>query len=271
MDLSNSSWMTTNGRFRQVSWKADERVKPPHPLSSEPPPDQEPQCSCAHPPPGPQRWAQAHDTHSRAREMAAHTPHNQRCQGFRKASRAGMGPGPQGRRQPRQVLGQYSPREDQPPACTQAPRGQRHVPHGSTLPWTRPRAATNPLSSVLGQTACSLKASTGLPTETVTQRVTNIPHRPASEAKLPPVPRAPAPGPPRGRVQAPRPAGWAPTCAAGPSAPRAPEPTSQAGGPAASLVLRMGLDSEPGAHRNLALQILSPERPRLALYPQSRL
>lgn len=73
MDLSNSSWMTTNGRFRQVSWKADERVKPPHALSSEPPPDQEPQFSCAdtkgisssaHPPPGPQQWAQAHETHT---------------------------------------------------------------------------------------------------------------------------------------------------------------------------------------------------------------
>ena len=204
--------------------------------------------------------------------MAAHTPHDQRCQGFRKASRAGMGPGPQGRRQPRQVLGQYSPREDQPPARTQAPWGQCHAPHGFTLPWTRTRAATtNPLSSVSGQTACSLKASTGLSTETVTQRVTNIPRRPASAAALPPVPQAPAPGPRRGRVQAPCPAGWAPTWAAGPSAPRAREPTSRAGGPAASPVLRMGLDSEPGAHGNLALQILSPERPRLALYPQSRL
>lgn len=32
----------------------------------------------------------------------------------------------------------------------------------------------------------------------------------------------------------------------------------------------MGLDLEPGAHGNLALLVLSPERPSLALYPQSR-
>lgn len=47
MDLSNSSWMTTKGRFRHVSWKASERVKPPRSLGSEPPPDKEPRSSCA--------------------------------------------------------------------------------------------------------------------------------------------------------------------------------------------------------------------------------
>lgn len=91
MDLSNSSWMTTRGRFRHVSWKASERVKPPHLLGSEPPPDKEPRSSCADTQ-GASKSAQPttktpavgpspSDTHSRAGETAAHTPHHQRRPG----------------------------------------------------------------------------------------------------------------------------------------------------------------------------------------------
>lgn len=81
----------------------------------------------------------------------------------------------------------------------------------------------------------------------------------------------PPQGPHVAKCRPPCPAGLALTCGAGPPAPGAREPTSRAGGPATSPVLRMGLDSEPGAHGNLALQILSPERPSLALHPHSRL
>lgn len=215
MDLSNSSWMTTNGRFRQVSWKADERVRPPHPLSSEPPPDREPQFSCAdtkgisssaHPPPGPQRWAQAHETHTAGPGRWLHTHHTTSdAGGSGRPLEQGWGQGcrgggsRQGRSWDSTASGRTSPLHV-PRLCG----GSAMHLTGSRCPGPGPRSPLlTPFLLSWDKQRTLLKSGTGLPTESVTQRVTNIPCTHSSEAALPPVPRAPAPGPPHGRVQAP--------------------------------------------------------------------
>ena len=219
MDLSNSSWMTTKGRFRHVSWKASERVKPPRPLGSEPPPKTPVQLR-GHT--GRLHVCSARQKAQRRPQPARHTHHTTSdAQGFRKASRAGMGPGPQGRRQPRQVPGQHSITEDQPPVRTQAPQGRRHTPPGLTLPWTRPRVATTNhflLSWDMQHTL--LKSGTGLPTESVMQSASHT-----SRASLRPRPRScltcvlTLQGPHAAEHRPPRSAGRAPTHGAGPPAP----------------------------------------------------
>lgn len=147
-----------------------------------------------------------------------------------------MGPGPQGRRQPRQVPGQHSIMEDQPPARTQAPQGRRHTPHELTLPWTRPRVATTNHFLLSWDMQCTLlKSGTGLPTESVMQSLSHT-----SQASLHPrlcsrltcvlTPQ----GPHAAEHRPPRPAGWAP-----PTYARAWEPTLSAEGPAASPILSL--------------------------------